>query len=214
MNRTGIVLGIVVLAGLGIYAMYGNSGNMVVGTKDNAAGSCDLASANAEKLDAISIGDMAAFQISGKSKYVGDLGFKDRQGESKLLSDWKGRTVLLNLWATWCAPCRREMPALEALEVAEGGDDFQVVPVSVDLGEPGKPLKFYDDIGLKDLPFFADGTMAIFNSLKKEGLAFGMPSTLLIDVNSCVLGVLNGPAEWASNDAINLIRAAKKLSGS
>jgi len=55
---------------------------------------------------------------------------------------------------------------------------------------------------------------ATFNSLKKEGLAFGMPSTLLIDVNSCVLGVLNGPAEWASNDAINLIRAAKKLSGS
>lgn len=194
--------------GIGIYAILDDGSNS---STDLASNTCPNTLANAKQLDALVKGEIAAFQIASSAKYIGDQVFNDSDGNQKSLAEWKGRTVLLNLWATWCAPCRHEMPALENLEKAEGGNEFQVVPVSVDLGEPHKPKNFYTEINLTALPFFHDGTMAVFNNLKKATLAFGMPSTLLLDKNSCVLGQLSGPAEWASDDAIKLIQAAKQL---
>ena len=142
---------------------------------------------------------------------VSGLAFKDTEGSPVTLADWNGRVVLFNLWATWCAPCRAEMPALEELEAKYGGNDFQVVPVSVDLGDDAKPKGFYQEINLKKLPFFHDGKMNLFNTMKKQGLAIGMPVTLLVDQNSCARAVLNGPAEWASDDAVNFIKTAIRL---
>ena len=100
------------------------------------------------------------------------------------------------------------MPALQKLQVELGGDNFEVVPVSVDLGDDTKPKKFYKKAKLDNLPFYADGTMKVFEDLKKQGLAFGMPTTVIIDKDGCSLGILNGPAEWASDDAKALVRAA------
>ena len=141
---------------------------------------------------------------------MASFAFNNDAGQAKTLADRSGKTVLFNLWATWCAPCRAEMPALDALQKELGSDTFEVVPVSVDLGEPTKPKKFYNDIGLKSVGFFHDSELATLNTLKKNGLAFGLPATLLIDGKGCVLGTLNGPAEWAGDDAKGLIIAAAR----
>ena len=83
-------------------------------------------------------GELAAFQLASSPKDLSKIAFKDKDGKDVTIADWKGRTVLLNMWATWCAPCRREMPALQKLQVELGGDEFEVVPVSVDLGDDTK----------------------------------------------------------------------------
>ena len=92
-----------------------------------------------------------------------------------------GKTVLLNLWATWCAPCRDEMPALDALQKEMGGDDFEVVAVNVDTGDDTKPRKFLAETGVAALAYYRDNTLGLFNELKQRGLALGLPVTLLID---------------------------------
>ena len=197
-----------------IAVAFGKSGNMMF--TENAENStevqtCDNAIEQAKVLDSAIGGEIAGFTLLDNAHYVGDLSFKGRDGKDVTLADWSGKTVLLNLWATWCVPCRREMPALEALEKAKGGDGFQVVPVSIDLGEPEKPLAFFNEINLKALPFYADGTMKMFNDLKKKSLAFGLPTSLLVNKESCVVGALFGPAEWASDDAFKLIDAAMAM---
>ncbi len=197
-------LAIIALAG-GVYVIARGSGNVA------AAAGCEAALEQAALLNGANTGAVAAFTIADRPVDVGALAFADASGAGKSLADWKGRVVLLNLWATWCAPCREEMPSLQALQQQSGGPDFEVVPVSVDLGTDEKPKKFYADNNLSGLGFFHDGTMGVFNALKKESLAFGMPATLLIDRNSCVMGVLNGPADWASPEALALVERATGL---
>ena len=214
MNRLFLIFAAVVAAVLGIYVIYTDEGNDPMPFASNLSGSgetCSLQTELAQKLDNAIGGQVAAFRVVDAGIDVSGLSFNDRQGNPVSLADWKGRTVLLNLWATWCAPCREEMPALDKLEETMGGEEFQVVPVSIDLDSDEKPKGFYDRTGIRSLPFFHDGSTDIFNNLKKQGLAFGMPTTLLVDKNSCVMGVLNGPAHWASDDARKLIGAALKL---
>ena len=86
------------------------------------------------------------------------------------LADRSGRTLLVNLWATWCAPCRAEMPALDALQAAKGGSDFEVVAVNVDTGDDVKPKKFLADTGVERLAYYRDASMGAFNMLKERGL--------------------------------------------
>ncbi|MCJ7999774.1 TlpA family protein disulfide reductase [Rhizobium cremeum] len=124
------------------------------------------------------------------------------------LADFSGKTVLLNLWATWCVPCREEMPALDALQKAEGNDKFQVLAINIDTGSAEKPKTFLSEIGVNALGLYRDSSMGVFNEMKKEGLAFGLPVTLLIDAKGCLLGSMNGPAAWDSEDAAKLVRAA------
>jgi len=126
------------------------------------------------------------------------------------LADFRGRTVLLNLWATWCVPCRKEMPALDALQAKLGGDRFQVVAVNIDQRNLDKPKAWLEEVGIKRLGYYADPSAKVFQDLKAIGKAVGMPTTLLIDPNGCELGVLAGPAEWASDDAVKLIEAATR----
>ncbi len=125
-------------------------------------------------------------------------------------TDWRGRTVLLNLWATWCVPCRKEMPALDALQGKLGGPDFEVVTVNIDTRDPDKPKAWLKDIGIDKLSYYADSNAKVFQDLKAIGKAFGMPTTLLVDPNGCELATLAGPAEWASDDAVKLVTAALK----
>jgi thiol-disulfide isomerase/thioredoxin len=116
--------------------------------------------------------------------------------------------VLFNLWATWCVPCRKEMPALDALQARLGGPDFEVVAVNIDTRDPEKPKRWLHEVGIGHLAYYADPAAKTFQDLKAVGKAFGMPTTLLIDREGCELAALAGPAEWASGDAVKLIEAA------
>ena len=173
-----------------------------------AAAACGAAVAAARRIAPLALGEVAALTVAHAPLQVPDLVFKDRQGHEHRLSDWRGRTVLLNLWATWCVPCRKEMPALDKLQAALGGDNFEVVTVNIDTRDPEKPLAFLKEAGVSHLAYFADPSAKVFQELKLAGKAFGMPTTLIVDPNGCEIGKMAGPAEWASADGVKLVSAA------
>ncbi|MFZ0606988.1 MAG: TlpA disulfide reductase family protein [Xanthobacteraceae bacterium] len=173
-----------------------------------ADAACGAAVNIAKKLAPLAHGEVAALALAETPFHVPDLTFKNAQGVDKTLADWHGRTVLLNLWATWCIPCRSEMPALDALQAKLGGPDFQVVAVNIDQRDPQKPLDFLKQVGVTHLTFYSDPTAHVFEDLKEVGKAFGMPTTELVDRNGCEIGNMAGPAAWSSDDGVKLVSAA------
>lgn len=153
-------------------------------------------------------GEVAAFMASEKPQAFPALSFTQSDGSKVSLDAFKGKTVLLNLWATWCVPCRKEMPALDTLQAELGGPDFEVVAISVDSGGPDKPKKWLADNGIKNLSFYTDASGEIMKTLSKSGHVVGLPTTILINADGCQSGILKGGAEWASEDALKLIKAA------
>jgi thiol-disulfide isomerase/thioredoxin len=153
-------------------------------------------------------GEVAAFRASDQPDLVRGLAFQAPDGSATSLAAFAGKTVLLNLWATWCVPCRAEMPALDRLEGALGSNSFAVVAVNVDQNNPERARAFLDEIGVSRLAFYADPSFAIFNQLKRRGLALGLPTTILVDGKGCRIGGVEGPAAWDSDDAKALVRAA------
>jgi thiol-disulfide isomerase/thioredoxin len=105
-------------------------------------------------------------------------------------------------------PCRKEMPALDNLQAKLGGKDFEVVAVNIDTRDPEKPKNFLKESNLTRLGYFTDQKAKVFQDLKVIGKALGMPTSILIDANGCEIANIAGPAEWASDDAIKLIKAA------
>jgi thiol-disulfide isomerase/thioredoxin len=190
---------LIVLAG--IYGI----GRMRSNPADTA---CRPAVEAASRIAPLVHGEVAALAVAQTPFHVPDLSFKDAQGREKTLADWHGRTVLLNLWATWCIPCRREMPALDALEQKRGGPDLEVVAVNIDTRDPQKPLTFLKDVGVSHLAYYADQSARVFEDLKSAGKAFGMPTTIIVDRAGCEIGTMAGPAEWASDDGLKLVSAA------
>ncbi|MGL4975549.1 MAG: thiol:disulfide interchange protein TlpA [Bosea sp. (in: a-proteobacteria)] len=175
----------------------------------STAGSC--ARPDATKVAAfrqLATGEMAAVQIAAQPNAMPKLAFNASDGTPRTLADFKGRTVLLNLWATWCAPCRKEMPALDALQAELGGPDFEVVAINIDTRNLEKPREWLRENNISRLAYYGDPQAAVFQALKTAGKAVGMPTTLLIDGRGCELALLHGPAEWASADGKKLIRAA------
>ncbi|MBE0692671.1 MAG: TlpA family protein disulfide reductase, partial [Aquamicrobium sp.] len=154
-------------------------------------------------------GEVAAMLAASPPQSLRGLSFNAPDGTPMTLADLSGRTVLLNLWATWCAPCRHEMPALNQLQIEEGGADFEVVAINVDTGGDEKPKRFLEETGVDALGYYRDATMGVFNELKRRGLALGLPVTVLIDGDGCMLAHMNGPAEWASADAKALLAAVR-----
>jgi thiol-disulfide isomerase/thioredoxin len=178
---------------------------------------CAAKAETAKKLAASAVGQVAALLPADPPQSLKDLAFDGPDGKPMTLVDisgspgggkGSGKTLLVNLWATWCAPCRAEMPALDALQQERGGDRFEVVAVNVDTGDVGKPKKFLDEIGVKSLALYREPTLTLFDTVKKRGLALGLPVTMLVDGEGCLLGHMNGPAEWSSPDAKRLIEAA------
>ncbi len=169
---------------------------------------CSAAKAVSTRLAPLAKGEIAAIQVQEKPKLVPDLAFTGADGSPRKLSDLRGKTVLLNLWATWCAPCRKEMPALDTLQASLGGKDFEVVAINIDTRNPDKPKQFLSETKITNLAYYADPSAKVYQDLKGVGKAFGMPTTLLIDAQGCELGYLAGPAEWASPDAQALVGAA------
>jgi thiol-disulfide isomerase/thioredoxin len=136
------------------------------------------------------------------------LSFHGPDGKAQTLADFRGRTVLLNLWATWCAPCRKEMPGLDQLQAEMGGRDFEVVAINIDTRNLERPRAWLAEHNIGRLAYYADPEAKVFQDLKRAGQAVGMPTTILVDAHGCNLGVLHGAAEWASPDARRLISAA------
>jgi thiol-disulfide isomerase/thioredoxin len=153
-------------------------------------------------------GEVAALALAQTPFRVPNLAFKDGSGRDRTLADWRGRTVLVNLWATWCVPCRREMPALDALQADLGGPKFQVVAINIDQRDPEKPLAFLKEVGVTHLTYYSDDSARVFEALKTAGKAFGMPTTLMVDAAGCEIGDMAGPARWASDDGVKLVSAA------
>ncbi|CAN5399294.1 TlpA disulfide reductase family protein [soil metagenome] len=171
---------------------------------------CKPAVALSKKIAPLATGEVAGLTMATTPLQIPDLAFKDADGQPKKLSDWRGRTVLVNLWATWCVPCRKEMPALDALQAKLGGPDFEVVAVNIDTRDPAKPKAFLADGNLTKLAYFTDTNAKVFQDLKAVGRALGMPTSVLIDGKGCEIATIAGPAEWNSEDAYRLIRAAVK----
>jgi thiol-disulfide isomerase/thioredoxin len=177
--------------------------------KRNAADTaCAGAVELAQRLAPLGRGEVAAFTVAEQPLRLPDLAFRDGKGTERHLADWRGRTVLLNLWATWCVPCRKEMPALDALEGKLGGPAFEVVAVNIDTRDADKPRAWLKEVGVGRLAYYADTSAKVFQDLKVVGRAAGMPTTVLVDRDGCEIGTIAGPAEWASEDAVKLVNAA------
>ena len=207
----GQLIAIAGLAGLlaggaAIYVKESLSGNGAVASVDPVA--CALAAERAAAITPFSKGQVAAMRTVDEHRPLPDLAFNGPDGKTRTIADFAGRTLLVNLWATWCVPCREEMPALNALQKTLGSDRFEVVAINIDTGDDEKPKAFLDETGVHDLAFYRDASMGVFNTLKKEGLAFGLPVTLLMDEKGCLISAMNGPAAWDSEDAKALINAA------
>ena len=154
----------------------------------------------------LSVGEMAAFVFKPTPEPLPKVTFVDATGKERTLDDWKGKVVLLNLWATWCAPCRKEMPGLDRLQGELGSDKFEVVAVSVDRTGTAGAKKFLDQINVGKLAVLADPTARMGTTLR----AIGMPATLLIDPEGREIGRMVGPAEWDTAEGKALIQAALK----
>jgi thiol-disulfide isomerase/thioredoxin len=204
-RRKAPLIAVAVLAGLGaLAAVYG-----VAGIGRNAGDpACRPARDIARRLEPLAHGELAAVRPATEARKLPVLAFQDADGQTKSLADWQGRTVLVNLWATWCVPCRKEMPALDALQGKLGSPQFEVVAVNIDQRNLDKPKAWLHDIGASHLAYYSDASAEVFKELKVAGKALGMPTTLLVDPNGCEIASLSGPAEWASPDGVKLISAA------
>src|SRR5713101_6749911 len=192
------------IAAVALAAVYG----IGAFTRNAPDAACAGAIEAARRVAPFARGEVAAFVAAEQPLRLPNVAFRDAAGTERHLADWHGRTVLLNLWATWCVPCRKEMPALEALEQKLGGPAFEVVAVNIDTRDPDKPRAWLKEVGIGRLGYYADPSAKVFQDLKIVGLAAGMPTTLLVDPAGCEIGTVSGPADWASEDALKLITAA------
>ena len=196
--RTGLVaLGLVLLvAGYGLYA------------REDSSRAETVAAEAGETPDRVtrelSTGTLAAFVVHPEPRPVGDIDFVDAAQTPLSLADWKGRVVLVNLWATWCGPCREEMPALAELQQQMGSEDFEVVAISLDRQGAEVARPFLENVGAEALELYLDPSTNVLAAFR----AVGLPASILIDRTGREIGRMFGPADWASPEALRLIRAA------
>ncbi len=197
-TKAMIVAAIAAVLGFGaVYVMLGPTDNATVARP--SAGTGEPAAAG----DRLNVGEMAAFVFKEAPEVLGEVRFKDGTGADRTLADWRGRVVLLNLWATWCAPCRREMPGLARLQTELGSDHFEVVALAVDRAGAVAAQKFLNETEATALQLYVDDTARAGAALN----VIGLPTTLLIDRQGREVGRLTGPAEWDSEEAKRLLRS-------
>ncbi len=146
-----------------------------------------------ERAAPLAKGEVAAFRVATEPESLAGLAFTDPEGKPVTLAALQGKTALVNVWATWCVPCRAEMPTLDRLQAEMGGDQFAVVPVNIDLNATERAKAFLDEIGVANLPFYSDPSGKLFQDLKRRGLAIGLPTTILVDGKGCRIGVVGRP---------------------
>lgn len=189
------------LAGAGLYGTARWPGN-------GGSATCRASAVTLARLVPLARGEVAAFEVGRSPATAPALAFDGPDGSRRTLADFRGRAVLLNLWATWCEPCKREMPALDAVQAALGGPDLEVVAVNIDTRDLERPRAWLKAAGVARLAYYSDREARIFQDLRRAGETEGLPTTLLIDRDGCRLGRLAGWAEWSSPDGIALVRAA------
>ncbi|GLS46035.1 thiol:disulfide interchange protein TlpA [Methylobacterium brachythecii] len=203
-NRMPLVAGglaAAILAGLALYGTGSKIGNLA------AAEPCPGAAATVKRIAPLSRGDVAALETAGEPKPAAALHFKGPDGADIDLAALKGKALLVNLWATWCAPCKAEMPALDRLQAEFGGERFQVVTINIETRNLDKPRKWLADAGIKALAYYGDPAGKVLPAVQQQTGSTGLPTTMLVDAGGCEVGVMKGPAEWASEDGKALIRA-------
>lgn len=185
---------------LAITLYVGNSGTP-------QASECPVQAEAAAAIDAAALGELAALNGTGEGRGYADMGFKDAAGAPLTVGDFGGKKLLINFWASWCVPCREEIPALDAVADRYNSEQFMVLPINLDLGEDGlaKAQAFLDEGAFQHLPLYADSTFEAFERLKREAVAIGLPATLLVDEEGCELAVLQGPAEWDTPDGHKVV---------
>ena len=186
----------VCLAGAGLWvAMAGPSAPPVT-----VLGQPDAPAGGAAK-GVVAVG-LDKFRSTEEPKPMPPLTFVDGEGRRVDLADFKDKLVLLNLWATWCAPCVKEMPALDRLQAQLGGPGFEVVALSVDRGGKDQVQPFFQRIGVRNLGLYLDPASASMQSLSLRGL----PTTLLVDPEGRELGRIEGAVEWDSPEVVTFLR--------
>jgi thiol-disulfide isomerase/thioredoxin len=197
MAATGLCIAVLVTA---LYRIGAGQSNAM-------AAECAASQATAARMVPLAHGEVAAVNIATVPQPAPAVRFEGPDGTTKALADFRGRALLLNIWATWCLPCRTEMPALDRLQAQRGGTDFEVVAVNVDTTRLQNRRSFLAAAGIRALQFYADPTGDAFQALRLAGKSVGLPTSLLIDQAGCTLGTIAGPADWASPDAIHLVDA-------
>lgn len=177
-----------------------------VGNNSSQAASCPANTVEAAKLDAAALGELAGVNGTGQGRSYADMALKDASGQALTVESFAGKRLLINFWASWCVPCREEMPALNALAQKYNSDTFMVLPVNTGETDPAKGAKFLADNNWPNLPLYAEAnSFEIINRLKTSAVSAGLPASVLVDEKGCELAVLQGPAEWNSPDGDKLI---------
>src|SRR5262249_3331107 len=156
---------------------YGIGGLQRNGTPAIVDPDCAPAVTAARRLQPLVHGEIAALTLSETPRRLPDLSFRDGAGKQVRLSDFRGRAVLLNLWATWCVPCRKEMPALDRLQAQTDPKEFAIVAINIDTGDLAKPRRFLSELGVKNLAIYEDPSTAVFQEMKRIGRAVGLPTS-------------------------------------
>lgn len=159
--------------------------------------------AAAQELSDLVPADMRGLVIHDAPQPVTDAPFLDMQDAEGRLSDYRGRVVVLNFWATWCAPCREEMPSLDALQRELGGEDFTVLALATGRNPLPAIDRFFEQVGITDLPVIRDPGQRI----AQVSAVLGLPTTLILDREGQEIARLTGTADWASDEAIAFLRA-------
>ncbi len=157
---------------------------------------------SAEALDPNNLtGSFEPFEAIDPPREMPKLSFVDADGRKLDLGDFAGRVVLLNLWATWCAPCVREMPDLDQMQALRGGEDFVVLALSFDRKGVPQVERFYEQRGIEHLGIYVDDNMRSFRAIAAPAL----PTSFILDRQGRAVGILAGPAEWSSDQALALV---------
>jgi thiol-disulfide isomerase/thioredoxin len=163
----------------------------------------NAATADTAALEALRTGDMQKLVFHAEPVAAGTAVFTDADGAEHRLSDWKDKVVLLNFWATWCAPCRKEMPMLDALQTEFGGDDFEVVTLATGRNSVQGIRRFFEEVGVAHLPILLDPGQ----ELAREMGVFGLPITVILDREGQEIARLRGEADWQSDSAKAIVAA-------
>ena len=155
-------------------------------------------------ISALRDGDMKKLMVHETPQETSDVAFDLADGAgSARLEDWRGKYLLVNFWATWCAPCRKEMPQLNALQKEFGGADFEVLTIATGRNSPQGIIKFFKEAGVDSLPRHQDPKQALASQMG----VFGLPITVLIDPEGREIARLRGDAEWDSDSAKAIVKA-------
>ena len=165
--------------------------------------SANAATAQPASVEGLIDGDMRKLVFAADPAPASATGFVDMEDREAALADFRGKVVLVNFWATWCAPCREEMPSLDALNAALGGEDFEVVTIATGPNPPPAMARFFEETGIETLPLYRDPKQR----LAREMAVMGLPVSVILDREGREVARVTGDADWNSDSARAVISA-------